>query len=145
MTPAGLERLKIDEGLRLTAYPDPKTKGPPWTIGYGSTGSGIVKGTVWTQSQALGNLLARIHWIETQLSRHLKFFRALSPVRRDVLINIAYNIGVAGLLKWPITLSAIGRGDYTEGAKDIRDNKVWANQVHERAHRCADALEKDTW
>lgn len=41
------------EGCKLVAYPDPgSVDGKPWTIGWGSTGPGIAKGTVWTQAQA---------------------------------------------------------------------------------------------
>lgn len=145
MTPTGLDRLKFDEGLKLKAYPDPKTKGAPWTIGYGSTGTGINKDTVWTQAQADGDILARVRVIEVQLGYRLRFFLDLSPVRRDVLTNIAYNIGVAGLMRWPITLAAIGRNDFEDAAQDIRTNKIWKNDVGERCDRCADALEKNTW
>ncbi len=95
--------------------------------------------------EANGNLLAKVNYISFRLKQNLQFFKNLSPVRQDVLINIAYNIGIAGLSKWTITLAAIGRGDFTEAAKDIRTNKVWSKQVGDRAKRCADALEKDTW
>lgn len=37
----------------IEAYPDPGSKdGKPWTIGWGSTGPDIARGTVWTQAQA---------------------------------------------------------------------------------------------
>ena len=41
----------------LAAYPDPKTGGAPWTIGWGATGPGIGPGVVWTQLQADNRLL----------------------------------------------------------------------------------------
>lgn len=145
MTPSGLDRLKLDEGLSLKAYPDPITKGKPWTVGYGQTGPDITKGTIWTQVQADGNILARVNYIEFKLRQSLNYFKNLSPVRQDVLINIAYNIGIAGLTKWTITLAAIGRGNYADAANDIRTNTVWKNQVAERTDRCADAFEKDSW
>jgi len=145
MTPAGLERLKLDEGLSLKAYPDPLTKADPWTIGYGCTGSGINKDTVWTQEQADGAILGRVNLITMQLYKQLSFFSELSPVQRDVLINIAYNIGVAGLKKWTLTLAAMSCGNYKIAAQDIRDNKTWRNEVGERCDRCADAFEKGTW
>lgn len=40
-TPNLISDLKQDEGCRLVSYPDPLSKGEPWTIGYGSTGAGI--------------------------------------------------------------------------------------------------------
>lgn len=48
----GIALIKIYEECRLTAYPDPKTGGDPWTCGWGTTGHGIGPGTVWTQQQA---------------------------------------------------------------------------------------------
>ena len=37
---------------RFEAYPDPgSADGTPWTIGWGSTGPDIRKGTVWTQAE----------------------------------------------------------------------------------------------
>lgn len=145
MTPAGLDRLKRDEGLSLTAYPDPITKGAPWTIGYGATGPKINKDTIWTQAQADGDILSRVNFIQTQLSNRMSFFDKLSPVRQDVLINIAYNIGIAGLIKWTITLVAASRYDYVAVADDIRTNKVWKSEVGSRVDRCASAFELGTW
>jgi lysozyme len=48
------------EGCVLTAYPDPISGGDPWTIGYGSTGPGVVPGLVWTQEQADDDLVHRL-------------------------------------------------------------------------------------
>lgn len=145
MTPAGLDRLKLDEGLELVSYPDKRTGAAPWTIGYGCTGPGIVKGTIWTQGQADATILARVQLIGMRLKSQLIFFPRLTSVQQDVLINIAYNIGVAGLMRWTITLAAISRGDYASAAEDIRSNKVWKSEVGERTDRCANAFEKNTW
>ena len=145
MTPLGLLRLKTDEGCKLHAYPDPRTGKEPWTIGYGCTGPGINKDTIWTQAQADGAILLRVHQIETQLGHQLPWFNKLQEVRQDVLGNIAYNIGVHGLIKWTITLAAIGRGDYHDAADDIRNNKVWKSEIGAREERCADALQTGSW
>ncbi|TCM19853.1 GH24 family phage-related lysozyme (muramidase) [Novosphingobium sp. PhB165] len=46
----GCERHRADG--KFDAYPDPgSADGKPWTIGWGSTGPDIRKGTVWTQAQ----------------------------------------------------------------------------------------------
>lgn len=76
------------------AYPDPGTGAEPWTIGWGSTGPGITKDTVWTQQQA-----------EQSLDEHLVYFCAgvlkLSPGlinepsrRLAAIISFAYNCGL---------------------------------------------------
>ena len=49
---AGLNLIKRFEGCRLKAYPDPGSRGAPWTIGYGHTGAEVVPGLVITQAQA---------------------------------------------------------------------------------------------
>ena len=137
--------VEADEGCKLTAYPDPITHADPWTIGYGATGPDIKEGTVWTQQQADDDLVERVDELAQQLAAHLPWLAALNPVRQDVLINIAYNIGLAGLLRWPVTLGAVGHGDYVTAAADIRNNKVWASQVHDRCTRCAKAMETASW
>lgn len=76
------------------AYPDPATKGDPWTIGWGSTGAEVTPTTVWTQAQA-----------EESLDKHLLFFCSgvlrLSPGllqepprRLAAIISFAYNCGL---------------------------------------------------
>jgi lysozyme len=146
MTPAGLERLKLDEGCELQAYPDPLSGSEPYTIGYGCTGADIGPGLVWTQAQANAALLTRVAQVESALTASLApWFAVLQPVRQDVLTNIAYNIGVAGLLQWPETLAAAARGNYTEAAQDIAGNTLWVSQVGARAQRCANAMRTGSW
>jgi GH24 family phage-related lysozyme (muramidase) len=88
----GYHRRLPDGGCM--AYPDPGTGAEPWTIGYGSTGPGITKGTVWTEQQA-----------EEALDKHLLYFAsgvlALSPGlvnepprRLAAIISFAYNCGL---------------------------------------------------
>ena len=46
----GCHKLRADG--KYDAYPDPgSVDGKPWTIGWGSTGADIAKGTVWTRAQ----------------------------------------------------------------------------------------------
>ena len=77
-----LELVKRLEGLRLTAYPDPASGGDPWTIGYGATGPGIIRGTRWTLEQADADLAARLAVLERQVA---------------ALVSFAYNVGVDAL------------------------------------------------
>ena len=64
---AGIDLIKHFEGcarLRsdgmVEAYPDPGTGGAPWTIGWGATGAGIDRGTVWTREQCDERLAADV-------------------------------------------------------------------------------------
>lgn len=132
--------LKRDEGLRLVAYPDPVSKGDPWTIGYGHTGPEVVPGLVWTEEEAERALLADIEAHNAELARHLPWVARLEPARRRVLQNMAFNLGVGtpggkkGLLGFKNTLSMIERGEYAKAA-DAMLRSLWASQVGQRAVR----------
>ena len=53
-----------------------------------------------------------------------------------VLANMAFNLGIHGLLKFVRTLNAIERGNYDEAASHMLASK-WAGQVGQRAQRLA--------
>jgi lysozyme len=53
-----------------------------------------------------------------------------------VLINMAFNIGVGGLLKFKNTLAHIRSGQYELAATEMLDSN-WARQVHGRAKELA--------
>lgn len=106
-TPALVLDLKRDEGRRLTAYAD--TKGV-WTCGYGH--AGVAPGTVWTQGQADAQLAADIAATTRDLDAALPWWRTLDPVRQDALANMAFNLGVRGLLAFHHMLSALQAHDF---------------------------------
>lgn len=128
--------LKSDEGFRAEAYPDPLSGGDPWTVGYGCTGPDIKRGTVWTEAEASDALYERLGDIQLSLGLKLPWFDALDGLRQDVLCNMAYNMGVQGLLAFHNTLSSIERGEYAAAADGMLASK-WARQVPNRAMRLA--------
>ena len=139
-----LDQLKRDEGCRLTAYPDPLTGGEPWTIGYGCTGPDVKKGTVWSQALADAALRDRVETIETSLRRELSWYAGLSEARQAVLVGMAYNMGISGLLAFRHMLGQVRVGNYNEAAADMMDSR-WARQVPERAARLAEQLATGRW
>lgn len=136
MSPDLISDLKADEGLRLTAYPDPLSGGDPWTIGYGCTGPGIAQGTVWTQEQADDALCDRVDALDSEIAHYLPWFRSINDERQSVLINMAYNMGLKGLLAFRQTLGAVEAGNYDVAAADMLAS-TWAHQVPHRAGRLA--------
>lgn len=80
------------EGCRLSAYPDPGTGGAPWTIGYGATGPGIVKGTRWTQAQADQRLEDDVRGFVDGVRRLLK--RPATDNQLGAMASLAYNVGL---------------------------------------------------
>ena len=66
--------------------------------------------------------------------------KALEPVkmagRRAVLLSMAYQMGVDGLMKFKNMWAAINRQDWDDAADQMLDSK-WARQTPERAGRHA--------
>lgn len=131
--PELIAALKLDEGLRLHAYLD--TVGV-WTIGYGQTGPAIKKGVVWTPDQAEAALTISAQKHVDELHRRASWIAGLDPVRRRVLENMAYNLGVDGLLGFVNTLKMVRAGDYAGASRGMLASK-WARQVKGRADRLA--------
>ncbi len=79
------------EGLRQSAYPDPATKGPPWTICYGHT-EGVKPGDRHTVAECKDLLVQDLQKYATGIERCV---RAPLPDGRYVaLVSFAYNVGV---------------------------------------------------
>jgi len=118
------EMLKRHEGFRSKMYKDSVGV---WTIGYGlNLEAGI------TEEEAAYLLDMRVKKIEERLSKSLHFWNDLSPIRKEVLINMAYNLGVDGLLKFHTTLRLVGEKRYEEASNQML-NSLWARQVPTRA------------
>jgi lysozyme len=131
--------LKRDEGLRSEAYPDPLSGGDPWTIGYGHTGPEVHAGLIWNQDQCEDALAEDIVTHEEGLDTEIPWWRGLDDLRQDVLSNMAFNLGVGGLLNFQNMLAATQAGDYTTAAAEMLDSQ-WANQVGQRAVRLSDQM-----
>lgn len=131
--------LKSDEGFRAEAYPDPLSGGDPWTVGFGSTGPNIKRGTVWTEAQAETALVTRVSAIAETLAQTLDWYAALSDLRQDVLCNMAYNLGTQGLLAFHHTLTAMSLNDWEAAARGMLASK-WTTQVPNRAKRLAEQM-----
>ena len=148
MTPAEegilLWLLREAEGCRLEAYLDALADPPIWTVGYGCTGPGIVKGTTWTQDQADAELEARalVAWGDAAYAVGVPW-DALSTARRCALADMAYELGRMRLLGFHQMLYAIQKGDWPQAYKQALASK-WAKQVPGRAKRDSTMLRDDT-
>lgn len=138
--PLLIAALKQDEGLRLTAYRD--TVGV-WTVGYGH--AHVDPNTVWTQSKAEAQLIEDVAEHNTKLAAAIPWLETLDPVRRRVLQNMAFNLGIGsaasgkGLLGFRNTLEFVRTGQYDRAAAGMLASK-WAKQVKGRAVRLANEM-----
>ena len=135
--------LTRDEGLRLTVYDD-ATGQPirPGSVvkGHPTIGIGRCLDTHGIDIDEAVDLLGNdIDATAGALDAALPWWRELAPARQSVLINMAFNLGVGGLLSFAHTLAAIRAGDYACAAEDMLAS-AWAGQVGERAKRLAQIM-----
>lgn len=84
------------EGLRLNAYPDPATKGPPWTICYGST-NGVKPGDKKTLEECKALLAAELEDYAAGIEHCVTV--PLPDARFIALTSFGYNVGVRAACK----------------------------------------------
>lgn len=79
------------EGLRQTAYPDPATQGPPWTVCYGET-AGVHPGDHYTVQQCKDMLASSLTKYTDGIAKCVTV--PLPDKRYVALVSFAYNVGV---------------------------------------------------
>ncbi len=139
--------LQSDEGLRLFVYDDATGKpitpgtvviGHP-TIGYGRALD--VHGI--PASEAADWLADDIPAFDSALCHVLPWYSTLDPVRRRVLVEMAFNLGVgnntSGLLSFRQMLTAVEVGDWSRAKANMVASK-WFTQVGRRGARLANLM-----
>ncbi len=116
-----------DEGFSDKLYTD--TKGF-LTIGYGFN---LITGSI-PISVAMHWLDVLLNGINHQLEEDISFWNDLNDARKYVLINMAYQMGIGGLLGFHDMLKALGLKDYN-GAAIAMKNSVWYREFTARALR----------
>lgn len=119
------------------------------TAGYGHNlddcpAPGLGEGSRLTEDQARRLLEADILEAQTRLERCLPWSASLTFPRYAVLVNMAFNLGIGGLLGFKRTLEKIRTGDYPAAAKEMLRSK-WAGRVGGRAAELARQLETGEW
>jgi lysozyme len=97
-----------------------------------------------TRDEAEYLLSNRLNEKKLELLRALPWVADLDEARRGVLFNMAYNLGVPGLLGFKRTLTLIKETMYAEAAAAMLQSK-WAAQVGERAKRLSKQMETGQW
>lgn len=133
---AGYEALKVQlfchEGFSPKPY---RCTAGKLTIGIGRNleAKGI------SQQEAEYLLENDILAVCSELEKTLPIFTSLSEKRKQVLVNMAFNIGVAGLGKFNKMLSALVAQDYSQAALEMLNSR-WATQVGRRANELAQIM-----
>ena len=137
-TPTNIvELLRRDEGEGLSAYQDSLGF---WTIGVGRLIDARKGGGISLQESEilLTNDLARF---VAALDAQLPQWRTLNDARQAVLLSMAFQMGVPGLLGFKNTLANVFSGNFADAKLGMLQSK-WATQTPERAARLAQQLER---
>lgn len=134
------DQLRRDEGERLAAYQDHLGY---WTIGVGILIDGRKGGGI-TRDESTYLLRNRIAKSEATLTEALPWLANLDPVRKAALLNMAFQMGVAGLLGFKRSLASVRDGRYAQAASEFLES-LWAKQTPKRAFRIARQIETGEW
>jgi len=134
------QQLIREEGAESCAYQD--------SLGYWTIGVGRL-----IDSRKGGGLSnAEIDFLlENDIRRNYKavlfalpWIEKLNDPRQAVLIGMAFQMGLKGLLQFKRALGSIEDGQYGEAAVEMLDS-LWAQQTPERAKRLATQMETGEW
>lgn len=136
--------LERDEGFRDLVYDD-RTGFPirPGVLVQGNPTIGIgwnLAGNPLNRERARIILAWHMHDVSTALFEALPWAAHLDEVRCRALLNMAFNLGVPGLLQFHNMLAALQDKRWADAARHARDSK-WHGQVGHRAERIAKAFE----
>lgn len=135
-----VDQLRRDEGEFATCYLD--------HLGYQTIGVGRLidkrRGGGLRPDEISYLLNNDIQDRREALKKALPFFGSLSSARQGVLINMAFQLGTAGLLEFKQTLKLIENGDWAGASKAMIDS-TWARQTPARAARLAKQMETNLW
>lgn len=123
-----IDDIKADEGFRGFAYHCSEGK---LTLGHGinieTTPIPEEVSTLWLK-MIVNDLYESFN--------SQPWFKMLNDTRQDVIINMAYQMGVNGVFKFKKMIAAIEQSDYERATDEMLDSK-WARQTPERALRNA--------
>lgn len=141
-----VEQIKRHEGFRALPYRDLPGY---WTIGYGHLLTKVtampyqealrLAGGEWTRGHAEDVLSDDLFAVYFDLRTRVSWFHELNEARQDALINMAFNLGVNGLMKFKKMWAALRAGDFDKAAHEALDS-LWAKQVGARAVELAKTI-----
>lgn len=136
-----IDQLRRDEGEVLHAYPD--------HLGYLTIGVGVLidkrKGGGITAEESAMLLGNRIKSKEAELRKALPWFDRLDRVRQAALLNMAYQLGAAGVMGFYSMLAALRDERWADAEQHALDSKWAKEQAPARAKRVARQLASGEW
>jgi len=131
-----VEMIKLHEGLSLRPY---KCTAGKLTIGVGRN----IEDNGISEEESDFLLQNDIKRCEKELES-LSFWGSLDEVRKCVLIDMCFNLGITRLKGFKKTLGYISVGSYENAANEMLDSN-WADQVGQRAQRLSLMMKTGEW
>lgn len=136
----------VREGGRHVAYRCPAGA---LTIGWGHNLDaeplrGLGPGSTLSDAEADNLLRADLARLAAELDLRLPWWRGLGPARSAALLDMAFNLGLSGLLGFRRMLEAARRLCFEEAAAEMLDSR-WAAQVGRRALELAGMMRLGAW
>lgn len=135
-----LERLKnqlvIDEGLELKPY---RCSADKLTIGVGRN----IQEVGITKEEAMVMLENDIARVAGECTRAFDWFLDLTPIRKEAIINLVFNMGLSKFKQFKKTIAFIEAGDWERAGAELLDSN-YARQVGQRSQRVANMLADET-
>ena len=123
-----IERIGVNEGFRSKPY---QCSEGVWTIGHGLT---------WlTEEESLHILTGRISQLHLKLLDDLDWYKDMPPEIQGILIEMVYQIGYSGVMKFKKMIANMIDKDWKGAATEMLDSR-WAKQTPNRANRLADIV-----
>jgi lysozyme len=117
------------EGLRLKPYRDTRNK---LTLGVGRN----LEDVGITREEALLLLDHDIARVRREVGHAFPWFARLNPARKDVVLNMVFNLGLSRFRRFRKTIAAIKARDWERAAREMLAS-LWARQVGRRARELA--------
>ena len=139
--------LAREEGFRSEPYICSEgypTIGIGWKIGRHNQSLNDFEVMQISEEAAQAQCKAEIHELEMNLHAVIDCWQDLNEARQAVLISMAYQMGLSGLLKFKNMLAAIETQCWNDAANEGLDSR-WAKQTPERAERQVRTLLLGDW
>ena len=126
-----IENIKTHEGYRREIYKDSLGKA---TVGYGFLVSALSpdelklnggKAEPMSKEVAEKILNLKISKLKKRLFQCLPWLESRPQGVQDTLIEMAYQLGLAGLMSFRHTLGCIEAGDYAQAARNLRASLLY--------------------
>ena len=127
-----IEQIKKHEGFRPTVY--------QCTEGYDTIGYGFAVKDLYLSKDICDIILAeKLAKLQLDISNKFEWFENSPEVVRNAVINMCYQLGLAGFSKFKKTIYYLETEQYKEAAIECLDS-LWARQTPNRAEEISEAF-----